>query len=60
VVIKSASNTLEGNFIGTDVNGTSDLGNFHGVFISDASGNTVGVRPPRPPTPSPATSITGS
>lgn len=35
-------NKVEGNFIGTDANGTGDLGNFHGVFISDSPGNLVG------------------
>jgi CSLREA domain-containing protein len=39
----AGDNTVQGNFIGPDVNGAQTLGgNFHGVFISDASGNTVG------------------
>jgi hypothetical protein len=38
-------NTVQGNFIGTDADGEvspNNLGNFHGVFISEGSGNTVG------------------
>lgn len=39
----ATGNVVAGNFIGTDVNGTADLGNSDdGVFISDASQNTVG------------------
>jgi hypothetical protein len=38
----AGGNTVQGNFIGTDVNGTGILGNFHGVFISDAAGNLIG------------------
>src|SRR5215207_8476335 len=53
-------NKVEGNFIGTNASGAGNLGNFHGVFISGAPGNVVGGRSPRPPTPSPATSTTGS
>jgi len=41
-VSNAANNQIQGNFIGTDANGTGDLGNFHGVFISDAPGNLVG------------------
>jgi CSLREA domain-containing protein len=36
-------NQVQGNYIGTDVNGTADLGNFNsGVIIESASGNTIG------------------
>jgi CSLREA domain-containing protein len=46
VIIFGASatgNKVRGNFIGTDKNGTADLGNFaSGVFIGDAPDNTVG------------------
>jgi hypothetical protein len=36
-------NLVQGNYIGTDVTGTADLGNWHGVYIlSEASNNTVG------------------
>ena len=38
-------NTVQGNFIGTDADGEvspNGLGNFHGVFISEGSGNMVG------------------
>ncbi len=38
------SNVVQGNFIGTDINGTADLGNtFNGVlFDAQASSNTIG------------------
>lgn len=40
----ATGNEVEGNFIGTDVTGTLDRGNtHHGVWIEDASGNTVGA-----------------
>jgi CSLREA domain-containing protein len=43
VVIKGSGNKVEGNFIGTDAPGTSDLGNsLSGVFIFDAPNNTIG------------------
>jgi CSLREA domain-containing protein len=43
VNIGSSGNLVQGNFIGTDVTGTADLGNTqYGVRIDDASGNTVG------------------
>ncbi len=36
-------NRVQGNFIGTDVNGAVDLGNnSNGVLINDARGNTIG------------------
>ena len=39
----NGGNVIEGNFIGTDVTGTVDLGNsFDGVAISNASNNTIG------------------
>ncbi len=39
----SGGNTIEGNYIGTDVNGAADLGNGSaGVYISDVSNNTIG------------------
>ena len=39
----AASNLVQGNYIGTDVNGTNDLGNtLQGVFVNSASGNTIG------------------
>ena len=39
----ATGNVIEGNFIGTDVTGTSSLGNgLHGVSIVDAPNNTVG------------------
>jgi CSLREA domain-containing protein len=41
-VSNATNNKIEGNLIGTDANGEGALGNFHGVFISDAPGNTVG------------------
>ncbi len=37
------SNLVQGNFIGTDVTGSNDLGNeFGGVALSEAANNTVG------------------
>jgi titin len=40
----SMSNTISGNYIGTDALGSSDLGNsYHGVYIDDgAHNNTIG------------------
>ena len=39
----ATGNKVMGNYIGTDKNGTADLGNFaSGVFIGDAPDNTVG------------------
>lgn len=35
-------NVIEGNFIGTDVTGTVDLGNHHGLLIQGASSNIIG------------------
>jgi len=38
-----AGNLVQGNYIGTDVNGTADLGNGGGgVYIEDAPNNTIG------------------
>jgi CSLREA domain-containing protein len=43
----STGNVLQGNFVGTDVTGTVDVGNmFHGVLIFQAPGNTVGGSAP--------------
>ncbi len=35
-------NLVQGNFIGTDVNGTAGLGNRNGVLISSSPNNTIG------------------
>jgi hypothetical protein len=35
-------NTVSGNYIGTNVDGTAALANFVGFLIQDASGNTIG------------------
>jgi hypothetical protein len=35
-------NIVEGNYIGTDVTGTREIGNDVGVFVQDAESNTVG------------------
>jgi len=38
----STDNEVKGNFIGTGANGTTPLGNgFHGIFISNSSGNNM-------------------
>lgn len=58
----AGGNTVQGNFVGTNVDGeitSNNLGNFHGVAISDALGNTVGGTSPKPATPSPVTPTTG-
>jgi hypothetical protein len=38
----ASGNAVQGNRIGTQVDGTTPLGNFHGVFISEASRNKIG------------------
>lgn len=39
----STGNQLLGNYIGTDANGTGDLGNsIYGVYVGDAPGNMIG------------------
>ncbi|MBI3951810.1 MAG: hypothetical protein HY314_15280 [Acidobacteria bacterium] len=39
----AAGNRVQGNFIGTDITGTADLGNaVHGVVITNALNNTIG------------------
>jgi hypothetical protein len=41
--IETINNTVSGNYIGTDKNGTADLGNgYDGVYIGNAPNNTVG------------------
>ena len=35
-------NYVQGNFIGTDISGRTDLSNDHGVIIDGASDNTIG------------------
>jgi len=42
----ASDSVVQGNFIGTDVSGTHRLGNDLGVFIFDASNNTVGGTTP--------------
>ena len=45
VLVEGASatgNRVLGNFVGTDKNGTAPLGNYHGVIVTGASGNTIG------------------
>ena len=43
----ATGNTVIGNYIGTDVNGTVDRGNGHGVFLTtSASNNTIGGTAP--------------
>lgn len=38
----ASDNSVQGNLIGTQVDGTTRLPNFHGVFVSGASNNTIG------------------
>ena len=38
----ATGNQVQGNYIGTDVSGTLDLGNLNGVVISGAPTNTIG------------------
>jgi parallel beta-helix repeat protein len=38
----SSSNTIRGNYIGTDVTGTKALGNAAGIALSGANSNTIG------------------
>ncbi|HET7271159.1 MAG TPA: hypothetical protein VFI90_08725 [Rubrobacter sp.] len=38
----AGGNAVQGNLIGTNASGTGFLRNFHGVFISEAGGNTIG------------------
>ncbi len=41
--VQSSGHLIQGNFIGTDVTGTADLGNFlDGVLLGNASNTTVG------------------
>lgn len=42
IVLNGDDNLIEGNFIGTDVGGTTALGNFTGVNIQSGTNNTVG------------------
>ncbi|MGD2253566.1 MAG: hypothetical protein PVF70_11690 [Anaerolineales bacterium] len=39
---ETASNTIAGNFIGTDAQGQTGLGNFNGIFIQEGSNLTIG------------------
>ena len=42
-ILRASGNLVRGNFIGTDVTGSADLGNaLHGVVFEDALDNTVG------------------
>ena len=39
----TSGNTVQGNFIGTDISGMHPLRNFlRGIFVQDASNNTIG------------------
>lgn len=42
IEIVSGGSTVQGNFIGTDVNGTSAIPNDNGVTLTGVSGNTIG------------------
>jgi Ca2+-binding RTX toxin-like protein len=45
--IKNGGNTVEGCFIGTDVSGTKDLGNFMGLSMEGIAYNTIGGTDPK-------------
>ncbi|MHC4511246.1 MAG: beta strand repeat-containing protein, partial [Planctomycetota bacterium] len=46
-LITNGGNTVEGNYVGTDVTGTVDLGNgTRGIFINNSAGNTIGGASP--------------
>jgi hypothetical protein len=40
--VAAAGNVIKGNKIGTDVNGTAQVGNNNGVVVQDANNNTIG------------------
>ncbi len=42
IYIQSDNNVIQGNFIGTDVSGTADLGNSYGIEVENSTGNTIG------------------
>jgi CSLREA domain-containing protein len=42
IPVNASQNKVQGNYIGTDKNGTAALGNSRGVWIDSASNNTVG------------------
>ncbi|AGA30390.1 beta strand repeat-containing protein [Singulisphaera acidiphila] len=42
----ASGNVIQGNFIGTNAQGTDRLGNAQGIFINDASGNLIGGSTP--------------
>jgi hypothetical protein len=42
----SSGDLVQGNFIGTDVTGSSNQGNFQGILIAGATGNTIGGTAP--------------
>ncbi len=47
LIVGGESNVIEGNFIGTDITGTVDLGNgFDGVLIVDSPDNIIGGTEP--------------
>ncbi|HEU0293222.1 MAG TPA: CSLREA domain-containing protein, partial [Anaerolineales bacterium] len=39
---EKGGNSIEGNYVGTDANGTSALGNRMGILVDNVSGNTIG------------------
>ncbi|MCH8050469.1 MAG: right-handed parallel beta-helix repeat-containing protein [Chloroflexi bacterium] len=41
-LVTNGGNTIEGNFIGTDVTGTLEQGNSRGVYVNHAPFNTIG------------------
>ncbi len=42
----SSGDLVQGNFIGTDVTGSTNEGNFQGILIAGATGNTIGGTAP--------------
>lgn len=42
IIFSAPGNVVQGNFIGTDITGTVDLGNAGGIFLNSSNNNTIG------------------